>query len=419
MAVDGSEANCRAITVVDGERSWKMFELSEITLEGRKFVTAVSVTVGNKNVVVFVTMEVGSVATLITRIEADARCPRGVRDLLALSGSWYHGPSRLQPLSRLDGFEAGESLGLKIQQANRTIPFVVMSRVQGHLALPKLDQTLANDLAGVANVYSVDEPASWALTDTLRKPLSTYGGALRIYWPRLVLTDDPFRHQLWTATRLQSIEPDPQKAVDRIRRQVRTIIMSASAASVVRPSEIDDIRGVAARSELSALQARASELEQLKTEASSLEDFKEIANSYAEDNDKLRHDLSSRDAEVARLQDEVQRLESNNQALISTLAHPRVATDECSEVEPDAPERDEADESPMAGEVRYYKKTYSKHAYDVLVRVSDCGHNTWQSSAKADKAKKGLVRLLGESGDWKKLQHCGSCTGGGIWRVEW
>ena len=38
-AVDGSDANCRVSTVVDGERSCRMFELSEVTPEGRKFVT--------------------------------------------------------------------------------------------------------------------------------------------------------------------------------------------------------------------------------------------------------------------------------------------------------------------------------------------------------------------------------------------
>jgi len=396
VAIDGSDANCRVSTIVDGERSWRMFELSEVTPEGRKFVTTVSVTVGNKNVVVFVTMEVGSVATLITRIEVDAKCPKVVRDLLAQPGSWCHGASPLQSLTKLDGFEAGESLGLEIQHANRTIPSVVVSRVQGQLALPRLDQWLANDLAGVANVYSVDEPASWALTDILRKPLSTYGGALRIYWPRLALNDDPFRHQLWTATRLQGIEPDSQIAVDRIRRQLRTIIMRASAASVVRPSEIDDIRAAAARAEYSALQAHASELKELKTKASSLEDFKDIADSY-----------------------EMQRLESNNQALIFKFGQARAVADEAAEVQSDAPERDEAAQPPTPGETRYYKKTYSKPAYDVLVRVDDCGHNTWQNSAKAEKAKKGLARLLGEHGEWRNLQHCGSCTGGGMWRVKW
>lgn len=419
VATDGSDASCRESTVVDGVRSLTLFELSEITKDGRKYVTMVSITVGSKKVFVFVTMEVGSVTMLIAPVEADAKCPRVVRDLFAQFGNWFHGASLLRQLTPVAGFEAGASLGQEIQDVYRTIPIVVVSRPKGRLALPRLDELIAHDLAGLANVYSADEAASWALTDTLRKPLSTYGGALRIYWPRFSLNDDPFRHQLWTATRLQGIEPDLQKAVDRIRRQVRTIIMKASAASVVRPVEIDQIRTAAARSEFAALQARASELEQLKARASSLEEFKEIADSYATDNDKLRQDLATRDSELERIQNEIQRLESNNQALIFALENAKVATVRADEVPPDAPDQDEADQPPAPGDIRYYKKTHSTPAYDILIQVGDCGHNSWQNAAKADKAKKGLERLLGTNRAWKKLQHCGSCQGGGLWRVEW
>lgn len=418
-AVDGSDAKYEVTTATDGERSWRMFELSEVTPEGRKFVTSVSLTVGHRNVVVFVTMEVGSVATSITRIEVDPRCPNVVRDLLALPGAWFHGESRLRILTQVNGFDAGETLALELQNKDRTIPFVVVSRVLGMTALPKLDEKLAHDLAGVANVYSVDEDASWALTDVLRKPLSTYAGAIRIYWPRLTSGDAPFRHQLWTATRLKDIDAEPKGALERIRRQVRRIVMSASAASVVRPNEIDDIRGAAARSEYAALQAKASALEELKSKASSLAEFKDIADSYAAENDELQRELAARATELQRLRDEVKRLEADKQGLIYQLGQVKGPSDGAIEVEPDAPEQDEADQPPAAGELRFYKKTHSKPAYDVLVQTGDCGHNAWQGSAKADKARKGLARLLGNHREWKSLQHCGSCTGGGMWRVQW
>lgn len=416
-AVDGSDASYQVTTVVDGERSWRMFELCEITQEGRKFVTSISVTVSHKNVVVFVTMEVGSVATSITRIEVDPKCPKVVRDLLAQPGRWFHGASRLRGLSHVNGFDAGEALALEIQNKDRTLPFVVVSRVGGQTALPRLDEKLAQDLAGVANVYSLNEDASWALTDVLRKPLSTYGGAVRIYWPRLASNDAPFRHQLWTATRLQSIDADPKTALERIRRQVRTIVMRASAASVVRPSEIDEIRGAAARSEYAALQAKASALEDLKAKASSLAEFRDIADSYAADNDTLRHELAARDAELDQLRNEVQRLEADKRALVFQLGQARAAS-EAAEVEPDVPEQDEADQPPTPGEIRFYKKHYDTGARDVMNRVADCGHNSWQNSAKADKARKGIAHLEGNR-EWKSMQHCGSCKGGGMWKVQW
>ncbi len=418
-AVDGSDARHQVTTVVHGDRSWTMLQLSEVTPEGRKFVTWVSVTVGHKKVVVFVTMEVGSVSSSITHIEVDPKCPKVIRDLLALPDGWFHGTTRLHMLSRVEGFDGGESLALEILKQDRSIPFVVVSRVLGTAALPKLDEKLAYDLAGVANVYSIDEDASWALTDVLRKPFSTYGGAVRIYWPRVGGDDDPFRHQLWTAARLQGIDADSKVGLDRIRRQVRTIIMRASAASVVRPGEIDEIRGAAARAEYAALQAKASALEELKARASSLADFKDLADSYAADNDNLRKELAARDAEVERLRDEVQRLEADKSALIFRLDSAKTASG-AAEVEADAPEPDEADQPPAPGEVRFYKKTRSTPGYDVLVRAGDCGHTAaWQNAAKAEKAKKGLARLLRDHQKWKNLQHCGSCTGGGMWRVQW
>lgn len=417
-AVDGSHARCQVNSVVDGDRSWRMFELSEVTTEGRKFVTSVSVTVGHRNVVVFVTMEVGSAATSITRIEVDPKCPKVVRNLLALPGGWFHGASRLRLRTQpVGGFEDGESLAYEIQSNDRTVPFVVVSRVSGQTALPKLDERLANDLAGIANVYSVDEDASWALTDVLGKPLSTYEGALRIYWPRPADNADPFRHQLWTANRLSGIDANPEAALDRIRWQVRKIVMQASAAGVVRPREIDDIRGAPARAQYAALQANASALEEAKAKAKSLAEFQDLADSYAEDNNKLRHELEMRDTELAHLREEVRQVEAEKQYLIYQLGQAKVSS-EAAGIEPDEPAQADADKAPAPGDVRFYKKKYDARTHDAMVPADDCGHNAWQSAEKADKAKKGLARLLGNS-DWKRLQHCGSCTGGGLWKVQW
>jgi hypothetical protein len=157
-AVDGSDARYRVLTESDGDRSWTMFELTEISSDGRRFVANLSVTVGQKNVVLFVTLEVGAVSTQVNRIEVDPRCPKVVRDLLGQPGTWHHGASRLRGLSKVEGFDAGETLALEIQNTERTIPLVVVSRLDGEPVLGSLDEKLAYDLAGVANVYSVDQP---------------------------------------------------------------------------------------------------------------------------------------------------------------------------------------------------------------------------------------------------------------------
>lgn len=54
-----------------------------------------------------------------------------------------------------------------------------------------------------------------------------------------------------------------------------------------------------------------------------------------------------------------------------------------------------------------------------MERVNDCGHNAWQGANSADKAKKGIAHFENDRKDWKTIQHCGTCQGGGMWRVKW
>ena len=71
------------------------------------------------------------------------------------------------------------------------------------------------------------------------------------------------------------------------------------------------------------------------------------------------------------------------------------------------------------GDERFYKKHYDAPMHDIMLRVGDCGHNSWENAHSADKARKGIARLEGGRNDWKTVQHCASCTGGGMWRVRW
>jgi hypothetical protein len=411
VAVDHSRATFEVLRAQDGDRSWAMYRLTEVTPDGRRFDASVSVTAGLNAVIVYGTLEVGSLANQISQVEVDPRCPRIVRTLIQSPGSWYHGESTLRGLSHVTGFPAGEALALEIGYERRAVPYVVISMLDGAPALDGLDGTLAHDLAGIANVFTIDDDAGWALTDTLRKPLSCYSGAVRVYWPGCDVNDDPFRHPLWTAARLRSLDDDERSARDRFRRRLRQLIMRASAISVVRPREIDEIRNAAARAEFA----------NLKAEAKSFADFGVLADSYAADNDRLRREVLDREEEIAKLQTEVGRLQSERETLLYHLrqAKPDAADGANDNVEPDLGEDEAAPQGPpVAGEVRFYKKKFAAPAHDVMVPVGDCGHNNWQGAAKADKAKKGIAKLEGRD-DWRQLQHCGKCTGGGHWRVEW
>lgn len=409
---DGSTGNFSIQDATDGDRQWWMLELHEDTNEGRRFSVAVSITTGNDRVSVYVTLETGWTTARVMPVSVDARCPRIVRSLLHLPGSWHHGSSTLDQRRALTGFEDGERLVAEIQNANRVVPLVVVSTKNGEVVLPELDSKLEYDLIGLANVIFLDEDASWALTDILGPKWCCYWGAVRLFWPNFSPDQDRYSHPLWTAERLQPQAHDPIETRDRFRNQLRRLVLRASALSVTRPHLIDDIRDAASRRTVTELRQRAT----------SLQEYKELAESYAADNDVLRAERNGLRSQLEELEAQVARLEGDRHAL---QAHLRAAkgigdeTGESAEIPPsgDATEAEAAE--PAAGEIRFYKKVHSRPTHDVLVRVSDCGHNKWQNAAGADKARKGIAKLENDRADWKSIQHCGSCTGGGVWKVRW
>lgn len=403
---DGSRATYRLEEAADGNRSWSMAYLDETASDGRRFVATVSVTATDATVAVYATLEAGSATSRIGPIDFDPRCPRLIKTFLTMPGDWYHGDTRLRGLQEVVGFDQGEGLAAFIADPTRVIPAVVVTLSGGNPALPRLHARLADDLAGIANVFAADIDACWALTDGLGKPMSVYDGAVRLYWPRWQRQDDPFRHPLWTAARLNPPGVDPFAVRERFRKQLRTTLMRASALSVVRPREIDDIRSAAAMSAFRAMKARAT----------SLADFRDIAESYAVDNDKLRKEL-------AAIQDQLDESEVQVAELEQKLKYAEYRLQQVDEPDedlaPDTAPADPGDAPPASGDVRFYKKQYSHRKHDVMVSVQDCGCNNWESANSADKAKKGIAKLEGGRRDWSLIQHCASCTGGGMWRVRW
>lgn len=405
---DGSPATFDVQEAADGDRSWKLYRLEERSDDGRHFIANLSVTVGSDHVAVYITLEVGSTVSQISPVEADPKCPRIVRTLLGMPGDWYHGNYTLRRRRSIQGFDNGEGLAAEILNPGRTVPIVVISSSSDGLALPRLDENLDDDLAGLANVFTIDADAAWALTDDFGRLRSCYNGAVRVYWPRFQRADDPYRHPLWTAQHLGTFDDDIGQARERFRRQLRTILMRAAAVSVVRPREIDDIRSAESRRGLQAMKERAK----------SLEDFEKLAESYAADNDTLLREKSELESHRSELEWQIAQLEDENRTLLWRLSHPAPAGNDIARDSSDADDETDDRTAPSSGEVRYYKKIHGAPKHDIMIPVQDCGCNKWQGAAGADKAKKGIAKLEG-SHEWQSVQHCGSCEGGGMWKVKW
>jgi hypothetical protein len=88
----------------------------------------------------------------------------------------------------------------------RRLPVVVVTCGPGARTAFDL-KVLAMQLAGVAHVELLTTHlAALALTDEVSKPLSVWGGAVRVYWPHFATTDDPRRHPLWLPSRVARSE---------------------------------------------------------------------------------------------------------------------------------------------------------------------------------------------------------------------
>ena len=80
----------------------------------------------------------------------------------------------------------------------RCLPAVVISPdVWSDRTIIPADELFA-ELRGFAHVAMLSSKwAAFKLTDLIGKELSCFGGAIRIYWPGLTLTDNPFHHRLY------------------------------------------------------------------------------------------------------------------------------------------------------------------------------------------------------------------------------
>jgi hypothetical protein len=394
---------------LDESREWKSLRLDETAADGRRHIADVTVIRSGFEIVVYVSVEAGLSFSTIKQFRIDPRCPRVVRELLSMPGGWYHGASEIKTLQRAEGSEAGEKLAEEILQTDRTLPIVVISQNADECVIPGLERTLSFDLQGLANIVTVDNSAAWALTAFLGRQFSCHSEAVRIYWPLFSMTNSPFDHPLWTADRLLRVHKNPAETLQIFSSQIRRAVMPASALSVLRPHEIDDIQTA----------SHQRRLNDLLSKAGSATEWKELLRIQSEENQSLQKQLLDTTKKIKALEEETKSLKmelENANSNFESLSRYRDETG--TDIDPVGPNDAEIDDSPEPNEYRYYKKVSSGGKRDTMVRIQDCGCNNWRSAHKADKAENGIEKLEGKS-DWKTLHKCMSCTGGGVWRVRW
>jgi hypothetical protein len=370
--------------------------LEEPTTDDHIFRTALRVVRTSLRVVVYLTLAARNVHSIIRPGFVVPRCPQIIHAIRALRRDWHLGDAKLGHIgvTALTEEADGIALASTIQSTRRTMPIVAVSVFDGEEPWDGLSGRIARDLSALATVVTLSEDASWSLTGELGKQMSCFGGAVRLYWP-LVRTASHARvaGRVWTPDRLDQMDWDGN-GEDRLRTQLRYTVMSAAALGVEPPFEIREIRTYRAR----------MRVRQLEAQGQSAEEALELLREFDKENDALRE-------ENRALQQAIAQMKGGYQA-------PQDAEGDGDDDEDNAADANRGRTPPEPGEIRFYKKRYSKSGYDVFADRGDCGHNNWEAAHAADKARKGLKRLERRD-DWQSLNHCASCTGGGVWRVRW
>lgn len=363
------------------------YELFEKSFSGLDFSTTISALCSGGSSTIFCSLSASSSEEAILDAYTDARCPSVIRDLLADQDDWtYAGAPIPQTAVRVDSETEISDLVAQIKDhKSRKMPIVVVSEYKGEEAWPGFSEKLARDLVGAAEVVRITEAGSQLLSAKVGKKHSCYLGAIRLYWPATGAQEMP-RSFVWTE---ESLLPEDESEDDiyakRFQSKLRNLILSATAVSVTPPKQIKELRQSTATKEL-----------------------RDVRKSSDERIEKLQ-------AAIDELNQKLEAAEHRNRTLTYQLQQAAMLADIG---QGDAGASNDEGNAPEKGEVRFYKKIANAGKADKMVQTKDCGHSSWQSSNGADKAKKGLARLLGAE-DWKSLYHCGTCTGGGVWKVEW
>lgn len=219
-----------------------------------------------------------SIQFYIAPVEFVLRRPRVIATLLR-QFACSHGDARLSDQPReLSAQQVPEFVANRLLSRNRRLPIVIVSRtsiIEQCLVDPS---ALANRLAGIAEVYVLDDKWSgFALSDEVGKIYSCYNGAVRLYWPDFDSEASPYS-PVYTPDTTRELG---SKLVEIIFNQLAAI---SAFRFVPGPVAIDAINFLQNQ--------KAIELESIKAAAQERGDYAELLSVADEENALLREKLN-------------------------------------------------------------------------------------------------------------------------------
>lgn len=266
------------------------------------FITEISIAAKGGSCVVFVELQLEGVGARLEPVRFEARRPKFISRLLSGRYEWRLGDNPLTgTVYPFVGSVGGNRAIDVIWHAERSVPVIMVSLIDGASVTSDFASKLAGDLAGLAIVSTLDENAAWAITKSKGAEWSCFNGAVRLYWPINNQSLQPRTHPFWLRDTILKSGTDPENASYRLRAQLRRQIMGVSAFAIREPRVIRDLVR-------SAAQKRQRELRAALESSSSSDEYRRIAESYASDNDKLREEVAEKDEKISALEDQVAEL---------------------------------------------------------------------------------------------------------------
>ena len=225
--------------------------------------------------------------------------PRFVRKILDIPFEWrtrLRGERIFRKPFRV-GADDVPTLWNLLTSADRRLPVVALSELDGQLLTDGLDQCINDDLSGLVHTVRLSSDAAWEMTLNYGREWSCYNGAVRLYWP-FQQTRNAFRsHPLWTLDNLLRSQKSESEAANRVRGSLREQVI---AASTFRPDDpaLSAFERDAERSVLTAAIAQAS----------ADHDYSKLERLYADDNDRLRERISTLETANSELQARIEYL---------------------------------------------------------------------------------------------------------------
>lgn len=275
------------------------FTLTE-PVEAGQFETYLELAHDGSTIVLFCQLRTGSAGSALAPVPFDARCPGVVRDLIRLGG-WKSGTSGASAghVTRI-GREAGRQLTRAIWEAERGLPTVVVSELEGFTLEPTIARDLARDLTGLATVAQIDDEAAWLLSEEKGREWSCYSGAIRLYWPLGATRDDPYAHRLWTQSELFRGGVDSLTAARRVQGRLHRMIFGQSAFQTTPPL---------------ITQIREHHVAAQRKQAKDADDYVALAGDYERETRELKRHLEERDVLIGELGEQVEDLKAQNREL--------------------------------------------------------------------------------------------------------